>query len=91
MRNAERLDSFYDELKYLHKKYCPDWRFGQVIENVFSAMRDTGKDPFFPEDGEMIQFFEDFFGLDDEARKEMAEAVPSVRTAGCYGSGNGKA
>ena len=37
----------------------PDWRFGQLIENVklFSGKEDL----FFMEDDELIQLFEDFF------------------------------
>ena len=34
MRNQERLDTFYDELKRIHKTYFPDWRFGQLVENL---------------------------------------------------------
>ena len=34
MRNPERLDTFYDELKRIHKTYFPDWRFGQLVENL---------------------------------------------------------
>ena len=30
MRNPERLDLFYDELKRIHKEAFPDWRFGQL-------------------------------------------------------------
>ena len=33
MRDPERLDAFYDELKRIHKTYFPDWRFGQLVEN----------------------------------------------------------
>lgn len=33
MRNPERLNSFYDELKRIHKTYFPDWRFMQFIIN----------------------------------------------------------
>ena len=35
MRNPERLDSFYDELKRIHKEAFPDWRFGQLCSNFF--------------------------------------------------------
>lgn len=39
MRNPERLDTFYDELKRIHKTYFPDWRFGQLVENLRSFSR----------------------------------------------------
>lgn len=35
MRNPDRLDSFYDELKKIHKEHFPDWRFGQWCSNFF--------------------------------------------------------
>lgn len=37
----------------------PDWRFGQLIENIktFAGVDDL----FFMEDDELIQTFEDFF------------------------------
>ena len=31
MRDVNRLDEFYDELKEIHKKYFGQWRFGQLI------------------------------------------------------------
>ena len=29
MRDPNRLDRFYDEVKKIHKISFPDWRFGQ--------------------------------------------------------------
>lgn len=62
MRNPDRLDEFYDRLKAVHKKYVPDWRFGQFISNILGDMAATGQDPFFPEEPEMIEFIERCFG-----------------------------
>ena len=31
MRNKERLDFFYEELKFIHKEFYQDLRFGQFI------------------------------------------------------------
>lgn len=56
MRDPDRLDEFYDRLKELHKKYVPDWRFGQM---VFNIMRSCG-DPFFWEEKEYLDKAEDF-------------------------------
>lgn len=58
MRNPDRLDDFYERLKRVHKQHVPDWRFGQFICNVFGVI---GKDPFFPEDEEMIRLIEECF------------------------------
>lgn len=61
MRDISRLDKFYDELKEIHKKHFPDWRFGQLIVNVLADWQaKTKRDIFFPEEDEMIQIFRDY-------------------------------
>ena len=61
MRDINRLDKFYDELKEIHKSHCGQWRFGQLISNVLGDWQaKTGRDIFFPEDDEMIQIFKDY-------------------------------
>ena len=56
MRDSARLDKFYDTLKEYHKKYLPDWRFGQLIINFIS---DCG-DPFYYEEDELIEKFKEY-------------------------------
>ena len=51
MRNPNRLDNFYEELKQIHKKYFPDWRFGQFIVNFLSYCGD----PFYMEEDRFIE------------------------------------
>ena len=54
MRNAERLDQFYEELKQFHKRYLPDWRFGQLMYNFQNwVMKNMGRDIFYIEEPEM--------------------------------------
>ena len=36
MRDINRLDNFYNELKNIHKNQFPDWRFTQLILNFLS-------------------------------------------------------
>ncbi len=61
MRNPDRLDVFYDEMKRLHKESMPDWRFGQLICNFFGWIYEKYKmDPFFPEEDKMIEYFREF-------------------------------
>ena len=61
MRDINRLDKFYDELKEIHKKNFPMWRFGQMIVNVLADWQaKTKRDIFFPEEDEMIQIFRDY-------------------------------
>lgn len=55
MRDPNRIDMFCARIAAAWKENCPDMRFGQFIMNAFG---DLGKDPFFPEDDEMIGFIE---------------------------------
>lgn len=56
MRDPKRIDEFCDRLKVAWKM-VPDLRFGQFMVNVLSDMAQK-KDPFFPEEPEMIAFIE---------------------------------
>lgn len=47
MRDPERLNETYTELERLHKKYCPDWRTGQLLSNFLSWLKE---DPFYYEE-----------------------------------------
>ena len=61
MRNPDRLDSFYDEIKEYHKKHFPDWRFGQLMSNFFGWLYQEHKvDLFFPEEDKMLEYFHEF-------------------------------
>ena len=61
MRDINRLDKFYDELKEIHKKYFGQWRLGQLIVNVLADWQaKTKRDIFFPEVVVMIQIFRDY-------------------------------
>lgn len=60
MRDKKRIKKFCDELALVWENNCPDWRFGQMICNVFGEMA-IERDPFFPEEDEMIKFFKDYF------------------------------
>lgn len=58
MRDPNRLDVFYDELKRLHKENVPDWRFGQLLVNVLIWYN---RDPFYLEEDKMIDVFKRYF------------------------------
>lgn len=61
MRNTNRLDDFYNELKRIHKKSFPDMRFGQLMSNFFGWLYSEKKrDCFFPEEDEMIAAFKEY-------------------------------
>ena len=38
MRDPNRIEPFLQELGKIWKEECPDWRFGQLIFNVFDKM-----------------------------------------------------
>lgn len=60
MRKIERIDDFCSRLA-LAWKNVPDLRFGQFMCIVLGEFAyQTGKDPFFPEEDEMIAFIEKY-------------------------------
>lgn len=67
MRKVERIDKFCNELAKIWKENCPDWRFGQLMVNVLNSMP---KDPFFPEEDEMLEFFQNYFKPQEDAEEE---------------------
>lgn len=56
MRDINRIDKFCAELAEQWKKY-PDFRFGQMMMNIFGSMRE---DPFFPEDNVMMEYIKNY-------------------------------
>lgn len=51
MRDVKRLNKFYDELREVHAKSFPDWRFGQLMFNFISECGD----PFYWEEDKFIE------------------------------------
>lgn len=54
LRDVKRLDSFYDELKKIHKEHFPDWRFAQLWNNFVATYR---TDMFYCEDDRLLLLF----------------------------------
>ena len=61
MRNPKRIDEFCSRLASAWHR-LPDWRFGQLMMNCLGEMQATGRDPFFPEEDEMIEWIEKYVG-----------------------------
>lgn len=61
MRDIKRIRKFCNELADIWEENSCDWRFGQLICNVFGQMAAEGRDPFFPEEDEMIKYFRNYF------------------------------
>ena len=62
IRQTERLEMFYDELKQIHKDYFPDWRFSQLIRNIEIWLYQEKKinDIFYLEEIPMMNFIREF-------------------------------
>lgn len=72
MRDINRIDGYCKRLAEMWKK-VPDWRFGQFISNVFSALMSEVGDIFFPEDEKLFTLMEEFFvpkGNSDEQTEQ---------------------
>lgn len=65
MRDPRRIYSFCNELANIWATECPDWRFGQLMVNVLGKMQAEGRDPFFPEEDEMLGYFRKYFNKGD--------------------------
>lgn len=60
MRDINRIDNFCNALSSAWK-CVPDWRFGQLMSNMFGAYYgETGRDIFYTEDDEMMEYFVKF-------------------------------
>ena len=62
LRDTNRLYKFYEELREIHMKYFPDWRFGQLIYNVLGWWQTkSSRDIFFPEEDDMLEYLKEYF------------------------------
>ena len=60
MRDPDRIPGFCARLAVAWRR-VPDLRFGQFMCNMLGDfIRETGMDPFFPEDDVMIAFIEKY-------------------------------
>jgi hypothetical protein len=71
MRDPERLEEFYKQLKELHQKKFPDWRFGQFMIN-FLGWLGKKRDGFFPEEDEMAEYIKQFIARLDKPDMKLA-------------------
>ena len=59
MRDANRLDDFYDKLRVVHKEKFSDLRFGQFMMSLLANIEKvSGRDPFYMEEDEIIKYVE---------------------------------
>lgn len=64
MRDINRLDVFYNELMRIHKENFPDWRFGQLVNNLERWLQANKGivDIFYIEEDKMLQYLKEFVG-----------------------------
>lgn len=75
MRNPDRIHVFCDRLAGIWEQ-VPDWRFGQLMSNMLGAyVGKTGRDIFYPEDDEMLAFFEKYIAENSPYHRPDEAAV----------------
>lgn len=61
MRDPNRISPACDRLKSIWST-VPDWRLGQLFENIRRTMAHSGRDIFFVEDEELLRVLESYIG-----------------------------
>lgn len=61
MRDPNRLYKFYNELTRIHHTYVPDWRFAQMIHNIFGH-----EDIFYLEENDVLKRIKAYFNEREE-------------------------
>lgn len=70
MRDPKHIKEFCNQLALIWEK-VPDWRFGQLISNVFGQIsEEKQRDVFFIEDDEMIELIKKFFCNNGRGRQQ---------------------
>lgn len=65
-RDPRRIYSFLSDLGVLWATQCPQWRFGQLMENVMRYIRNNGDDPFYLEETAFREYIEKYLKVNDE-------------------------
>ena len=62
MRDPNRLYDFYNELMKIHMEKFPDWRFGQLVNNLERWLQVNKKinDIFYIEEDVMLRYISEF-------------------------------
>ena len=79
MRDPKRIRKFCNRLAAVWEK-VPDWRFGQLMSNMLGEyVAQTHRDIFFPEDDEMIKFFERFANINLSKEEQDGNEASDLR------------
>ena len=62
MRDLSRLYGFYNELMKVHMNNFPDWRFGQLVNNLerWISRKKNISDIFYIEEDKMLKYLNEF-------------------------------
>lgn len=79
MRDIKRIRKFCNRLAVVWEK-VPDWRFGQLMSNMLGEyVAQTHRDIFFPEDDELITFFERFMNINPSKEEQDGNEASDLR------------
>ncbi len=73
MRDPKRIRKFCNQLADIWESQCPDWRFGQLVNNVMSSGELAKLVSYYVEDDEMMDYFKKYFHLDGERGKDNGD------------------
>ena len=65
-RHPNRIFPFLFEIGNIWITECPQWRFGQFMENVMGYIKNNGDDPFFLEETAFREYIEKYLMVNDE-------------------------
>lgn len=79
MRDPDRIEPFMQELGKIWRDNVPDWRFSQLIENVFGSMNYV---PWMLEEPRMLEEFHNYFEENGSGRVLAKTKGPQTRKRG---------
>ena len=63
-RNPERLENLYEEVKQIHKRSFPDWRFIQLMYNFLGWIQSEKKvDGWYYEEDKALELLKEYAEL----------------------------
>lgn len=87
MRDPNRIQPFMTELGKIWQENCPDWRFSQLIENVFGSMDYV---PWMLEEPRMLEEFHKYFEENGSGRLVRTRGPQTRKPGRRYERGNKK-
>ena len=70
MRDINRIRKFCNELADIWESQCPDWRFSQLMFNIFERGEMKNVDTFYWEDDKTMKFIKSWFNISESTLEE---------------------